>query len=86
MNGSIQPKNGKLYAVLSYRGENGKFKYKWVNTGLPVRGNKKKAEAMIPVFIERFAYLEENKEENLAVMLRQKLQKKGKEAGGDDKK
>ena len=29
---------------------------------------------------------EENKEENLAVMLRQKLQKKGKEAGGDDKK
>lgn len=64
MNGSIQPKNGKLYAVLSYRGENGKFKYKWVNTGLPVRGNKKKAEAMIPVFIERFAYLEENKEEN----------------------
>ena len=65
MNGSIQPKNGKLYAVLSYRGENGKFKYKWVNTGLPVRGNKKKAEAMIPVFIERFAYLEENKEENI---------------------
>ena len=29
---------------------------------------------------------EENKEENLAVMLRQTLQKKGKEAGGDDKK
>ena len=48
MNGSIQPKNGKLYAVLSYKGENGTYKYKWVNTGLPVRGNKKKAEAMIP--------------------------------------
>lgn len=29
---------------------------------------------------------EETKEENLAVMLRQKLQKKGKEAGGNDKK
>jgi len=65
MNGSVQTKNGKLYAVLSYKAENGNFKYKWVNTGLPVRGNKKKAEAMIPGFIERFSYLEEvKKDEN----------------------
>ena len=63
MNGSIQTKNGKLYAVLSYKGENGAYKYKCVNTGLPVRGNKKKAEAMIPEYIERFRYLEEVKKD-----------------------
>lgn len=58
MNGSIQTKNGKLYAVLSYKGEGGTYKYKWVSTGLPVRGNKKKAESMIPDYIERYNYLE----------------------------
>ncbi len=68
MNGSIQTKNGKLYAVLSYKGENGTYKYKWINTGLPVRGNKKKAEAMIPTYIERFIYLEEAKKETNRIM------------------
>lgn len=68
MNGSIQTKNGKLYAVLSYKGENGAYKYKWVNTGLPVRGNKKKAEAMIPEYIERFCYLEEVKKDESKIM------------------
>ena len=68
MNGSIQTKNGKSYAVLSYKGENGAYKYKQVNTGLPVRGNKKKAEAMIPEYIERFRYLEEVKKDENKIM------------------
>ena len=33
--------------VLSFRDETGKRKTKWVSTGLPVKGNKKKAEKML---------------------------------------
>ena len=60
----IRDKKGYYYAVIVYKNALGKRKEKWFPTKLQVRGNKKKAEAMIPVFIERFAYLEENKEEN----------------------
>ncbi len=52
-------RNSKNYYFYIIRGENGTFKYKWLNTGLPVRGNKKKAESMIPDFIEKYSYLEE---------------------------
>lgn len=58
MNGSVQTKNGKLYVVLSYKKPEGGFKYKWVNTGLSVRGNKRKAEEMIDDIIERYRDLE----------------------------
>ena len=68
MNGSIQSKNGKLYAVLSYKGEDGKFKYKWINTGLTIRGNKKKAETMIPEFVERYSFLENVQHESKKIM------------------
>ena len=68
MNGSIQTKNGKLYIVLSYKNEVNTYKYKWINTGLIIRGNKKKAESMIPEYIERFRYLEEPKEEINKIM------------------
>lgn len=59
MRGSIQAKSGKYYAVLSFVSkEDGKYKYKWVATGLPLRGNKKKAEAMLPELIKQYEYLE----------------------------
>ncbi len=65
MTGSIQEKNGKLYAVLSYKDQDGKSKRKWIGTGLPVRGNKKKAEAMLDDIIEDNLELEEIQEESL---------------------
>ena len=45
--GHLSEKNGNYYAVLSYTDAFGKRRTKWVNTGLPVRGNKKKAEALL---------------------------------------
>lgn len=45
--GSVQIKDGKYYAVLNLKNENGKRKQKWISTGLPIRGNKKKAEKFL---------------------------------------
>lgn len=45
--GSIQEKNGKYYAVISYKDDYGKRKQKWINTGYTLRGNKKKAERFL---------------------------------------
>ena len=45
--GHLQEKNGVYYMVLSFHDETGKRKTKWVSTGLPVKGNKKKAEKLL---------------------------------------
>jgi hypothetical protein len=45
--GRLREKKGYFYIVLSIRDENGKPKSKWLSTGLKVKGNKKKAEAML---------------------------------------
>ena len=45
--GHLQEKNGVYYAVLSYRDASGKRKQPWISTGLPVKGNKKKAEKLL---------------------------------------
>ena len=45
--GSIQVKNNVFYAVLNLRDEKGNRKLKWISTGLPVRGNKRKAEEVL---------------------------------------
>lgn len=42
--GSLVTKKGYYYAVLSYTDANGKRHQKWVSTGLPQKGNKRKAE------------------------------------------
>ena len=47
MTGSLQIKNGKYYAVLNFKTEDGKRKQKWINTDLDVKGNKRKAEAFL---------------------------------------
>ena len=47
--GHLSEKNGYYYAVLSYTDALGKRKSKWIATGLPVKGNKKKAEEILAV-------------------------------------
>ena len=47
MTGSLQIKNGKYYAVLNLKDENGKRKVKWINTNYDVKGNKRKAEQFL---------------------------------------
>ena len=45
--GHLQEKDGNFYMVLSYKDSSGKRKTKCFATGLPVKGNKKRAEAML---------------------------------------
>ena len=45
--GHLQEKNGLYYIVLSYKDESGKRHTPWFPTKLPVKGNKKRAEAML---------------------------------------
>lgn len=42
--GSVQVSKGYLYCVLNLRDENGKPKKKWISTGLPEKGNRRKAD------------------------------------------
>lgn len=45
--GCIQLKNGKWHTVINLYDENGKRCPKWTNTGLPEKGNKHRAEAIL---------------------------------------
>ncbi len=45
--GHLREKCGLYYAVLNYSDSFGKRKTKWFPTGLPIKGNKKRAEAML---------------------------------------
>ena len=56
--GHLQEKKGFLYMVLCYADANGKRKTKWISTGLPTKGNKKKAEKMLAE--TRKAFVPEN--------------------------
>jgi len=42
--GSVQTKKGKLYMVLRYKNDVDKWQSKWIPTGLPEKGNKRKVE------------------------------------------
>lgn len=46
MTGSLKIKNDRYYAVINYK-EGTQHKQKWVALGLPVKNNKRKAEAML---------------------------------------
>lgn len=46
MTGSLQIKNDKYYMVLNGT-KNGKRKQQWISTGLPAKGNKRRAEQML---------------------------------------
>lgn len=52
--GHLQEKGGLFYAVLSYKDGNGKRCTKWIPIGLPVKGNKKRAEAMLTEIRRKF--------------------------------
>ena len=45
--GHLREKSGYYYAVLNYTDMFGKRKTKWISTRLPIKGNKKKAEAIL---------------------------------------
>ena len=45
--GHLQEKNDFYYVVLNYKDSAGKRHTKWCRTGLPVKGNKKRAEAVL---------------------------------------
>ena len=45
--GHLSEKKGYYYVVLNYKDYTGKRKSKWVSTGLPVKGNKRRAEKIL---------------------------------------
>ena len=45
--GHLQEKRGYYHIVLNYLDVSGKRHWKWISTGLPVKGNKKKAEILL---------------------------------------
>ena len=45
--GHLQQKKGHYYAVLNIRSETGQRSQKWIATGLEIKGNKKRAEAVL---------------------------------------
>lgn len=47
VSGHLREKNNYFHMVLNYTDFNGKRVTKWISTGLPVKGNKKKAEKML---------------------------------------
>lgn len=53
MTGSLQIKNEKFYIVLNIT-ENGKRKQKWIATGLPTKGNKRKAEKCLHEILSNY--------------------------------
>lgn len=53
--GSIQPKNGKYYAVLNLYDHTGKRRPKWISTGYTVKGNKKKAQEVLNELTRRYS-------------------------------
>ena len=55
VNGSIVEKNGTWYARLYVTNENGKRKQIWRTTKLPVKNNKRKAEAFLQDLIEQYS-------------------------------
>ena len=62
MTGSLHIKNGVFYAVLNTY-EDGKRKQKWVNTGLPERGNKRKAEIILNQYLVEYGQAEQERSE-----------------------
>lgn len=58
MTGSLQIKNDLFYAVLNFKDKDGKRKQKWIPLQLPVKGNKRKAEAILQNLIVQYQDLE----------------------------
>lgn len=51
----LQDKDGYWYGIINYKDETGKYKKKWVATGLTVKGNnKRKAEEITQKAVQEF--------------------------------
>ena len=61
MTGNVYPKNDTHYIVLHYKNKDGKKKFKWIPTGLEIKGNKTKAKEMIPGLIKQWQHLDYKK-------------------------
>jgi len=60
--GRLQEKKNYYYIVLSFKDETGKHKTKWISTGLPVKGNKKRAEDLLLDARKNFEIVQEKTE------------------------
>lgn len=54
MTGRIAVKDGIYYAVINYKNDYGKYKSKWVSTGLVERGNKRNAQLFLKEQMDNF--------------------------------
>ena len=54
MTGSLQIKNNTYYIVINTYDRSGKRRQKWLTTGLPIKGNKKRAEQMLREKLREF--------------------------------
>ena len=52
--GSLQIKYNTYYAVINLKDEYGKRKQKWIPTGYPVKGNKKRANEVLKAKIKEY--------------------------------
>ena len=54
LTGRLHDKKGIYYTIINFKDKNGDYKPKWQTTGLPVKGNKKKAEKILQQRIEEY--------------------------------
>lgn len=54
MTGSLQIKNGKYYAVLNFKDNNGKRRQKWISLDMEVKNNKRKAEQALNKLVAEY--------------------------------
>lgn len=65
VSGHLSEKKGHYYAVITYKDGLGNRKTKWIATGLPVKGNKKRAEAFLNEQKLKYEEIESSPEEIL---------------------
>ncbi len=77
MTGSLKIKNDRFYAVINYK-EGTQHKQKWIALGLPVKNNKRKAEAMLDEIKKQYeeAYSTSGGDTLFVTYIRQWLQAK----------
>lgn len=70
---TIQEKEGYLYAVVSFKDEAGKTKYKWLSTGLKARGNRKAAKKVAVEKVAEFQKQLSKKQEKFECRVKPKV-------------
>lgn len=65
MTGHLKVRNGIYYAVINFKDRNGKYKQKWISTGLKERGNKKQAKEFLEEKLNSFK--DDDVSENISV-------------------